>query len=186
MENVRFQSHEQVREQAEEAFREHHGRLSALLPYADIQHVGGTAIPGARTKGDLDIQVRVPPERFAEAEAVLAGHYARNEKSDRTPAFASFQDETLPVPLGIQLTAMGGSHDFFSRARDLLLAEPERVAEYDALKARWEGRPMEAYREEKAAFFEKLLGGTQTDGGTQQVPPPAGDAGSLANPPGSR
>lgn len=31
-----------------------------------------------------------------------------------------------------------------------------------------------------------LDGGTQTDGGTQDVPPPAGDAGALANPPGSR
>ncbi len=158
MENVHFHSHEQVRERAEEAFREHHAHLSSLLPYADIQHVGSTAIPGARTKGDLDIQVRVPRERFAEAESLLAKHYARNEGSDRTPEFASFQDETLPVPLGIQLTVMGGSHDFFSRARDLLLADPERVAEYDALKAKWEGGLMEAYREEKSAFFEKLLG----------------------------
>ncbi len=53
---------------------------------------------------------------------------------------------------------MGGSHDFFSRARDALLASPEWVAEYDALKARWEGRSMEAYRGEKSAFFAKLLG----------------------------
>jgi GrpB-like predicted nucleotidyltransferase (UPF0157 family) len=158
MDTVRFHSYEEIREQAEAAFREHHARLSSLLPYADIQHVGSTAIPGARTKGDLDIQVRVPPERFAEAEAVLAGAYARNEKSDRTGDFASFQDETLPVPLGIQLTAMGRSRDFFSEARDRLRAAPALVAEYDALKARWEGGDMEAYREEKSAFFEKLLG----------------------------
>ncbi|HYO53680.1 GrpB family protein [Archangium sp.] len=158
MDTVRFLPYEQVRERAEDAFREHHAHLSSLLPYADIQHMGSTAIPGARTKGDLDIQVRVPRERFAEAEALLAKHYARNEGSDRTPEFASFQDETLPVPLGIQLTVMGGSHDFFSRARDQLLAEPERVAEYDALKVRWEGGSMKVYREEKAAFFAKLLG----------------------------
>jgi GrpB-like predicted nucleotidyltransferase (UPF0157 family) len=158
MGNVRFHSYEQVRERAEEAFRVHQARLFSLLPYADIQHVGSTAIPGARTKGDLDIQVRVPPERFAEAEAVLAGHYARNEGSDRTSEFASFQDETLEVPLGIQLTAMGGSRDFFSRARDLLRADAKLLAEYDALKARWDGKPMDAYREEKGAFFEKLLG----------------------------
>ena len=62
------------------------------------------------------------------------------------------------MPLGLQLTAMAGSHDFFSRARDLLRADPARVAEYDALKARWEGGDVAAYREAKAAFFEKLLG----------------------------
>jgi GrpB-like predicted nucleotidyltransferase (UPF0157 family) len=158
MGNVRFHSYEQVRERAEEAFRVHHARLFSLLPYADIQHVGSTAIPGARTKGDLDIQVRVPPERFAQAEAVLAEHYARNEGNERTSEFASFQDETLEVPLGIQLTAMGGSCDFFARARDLLRADAKLLAEYDALKARWDGKPMDAYREEKGAFFEKLLG----------------------------
>ncbi|HEX5752897.1 MAG TPA: GrpB family protein [Archangium sp.] len=158
MGNVRFYSYELVRERTEEAFREHHARLFSLLPYADIQHVGSTAIPGARTKGDLDIQVRVPPERFAEAEAVLAERYARNEGSERTPGFSSFKDDTLEVPLGIQLTAMGGSHDFFSRVRDVLRADAKLLAEYDALKARWEGRPMDAYREEKGAFFEKLLG----------------------------
>ncbi|WPB77476.1 GrpB family protein [Archangium violaceum] len=164
MGNVRFHSYEEVRERAEEAFRGHHARLSSLLPYADIQHVGSTAIPGARTKGDLDIQVRVPPGRFADAEALLAEEYARNEGSERTSGFASFQDETLEVPLGIQLTAMGGSHDFFSRARDLLRADAERLSEYDALKARWEGRPMDAYREEKAAFFERLLGSVESEG----------------------
>jgi uncharacterized protein len=158
MDTVRFHGYEEVRERVEAAFREHHARLSELLPYADIQHVGSTATPGVRTKGDLDIQVRVPPERFVEAEAVLAGAYARNEQSDRTEDFASFQDETLPVPLGIQLTAMGGPHDFFSEARDRLRADPARVAEYDALKARWEGGDMRAYREEKSAFFAKLLG----------------------------
>jgi len=158
MDTVQFHTDEEVRERAEAAFREHHARLSGLLPYADIQHVGSTATPGVRTKGDLDIQVRVPPERFAEAEAVLAGAYERNEKSDRTEDFASFQDETLPVPLGIQLTAMGGKHDFFSEARDRLRADPALLAEYDALKARWEGGDMKAYREEKSAFFAKLLG----------------------------
>jgi GrpB-like predicted nucleotidyltransferase (UPF0157 family) len=128
MDTVRFHPYEEIREQAEAAFREHHARLSSLLPYADIQHVGSTAISGARTKGDL------------------------------TEDFASFQDETLPVPLGIQLTAMGRSRDFFSEARDRLRAAPALVAEYDALKAQWEGGDMEAYREEKSAFFEKLLG----------------------------
>jgi GrpB-like predicted nucleotidyltransferase (UPF0157 family) len=157
VDTVHFQSHEQVRERAEAAFRRHHAHLSSLLPDADIQHVGSTAIPGARTKGDLDIQVRVAGERFAEADALLARHFARNEGSERTPEFASFHDESLPVPLGIQLTAMGGSHDFFSRARDALRASPALLAEYDALKARWEGGSMEAYREEKSAFFAKLL-----------------------------
>ena len=159
METVRFLPYDQVRERAEAAFREHHARLVALLPWADVQHVGSTAVPGARTKGDLDIQVRVPPERFAESEAVLARHYARNTLSERTDEFSAFQDETLEVPLGVQLTAMDGPHDIFARARDLLRADPARVAEYDALKARWEGGDMEAYREEKGAFFERLLSG---------------------------
>ena len=33
--------------------------LRPLLPTAEIEHIGATAIPGALTKGDLDVMVRV-------------------------------------------------------------------------------------------------------------------------------
>jgi GrpB-like predicted nucleotidyltransferase (UPF0157 family) len=40
-------------------FEQLKAELAVLIPDADIQHVGSTAIPGSLTKGDLDIQIRV-------------------------------------------------------------------------------------------------------------------------------
>jgi GrpB-like predicted nucleotidyltransferase (UPF0157 family) len=158
MESVRFHAFDDVREAAEAAFRAHAERLAQLLPFAFIEHVGGTTLPGVRTKGDLDIQARVPQDRFFEAEAILAARYERNLGSTRNDVFAAFKDDSLVVPLGIQLTAIDSENDCFVRARQLLRGSPELAAEYDALKARFEGQPMADYRKAKAAFFARLLG----------------------------
>ncbi|MFE3575677.1 GrpB family protein [Lysinibacillus sp. NPDC059133] len=52
--------------------------MKELLPEADIQHVGSTAIPDSVTKGDLDIQVRVSAEQFSIAVELLSNLYDRN------------------------------------------------------------------------------------------------------------
>lgn len=129
-----------------------------MLPWADVQHVGSTAVPGSLTKGDLDIQVRVPADRFAEAEACLAGRYDRNTGSLSNASFASFKNDDLPIPLGIQLSAIDGPQDIFVRWRDLMLADPTLVDAYNALKRRFHGGDMGAYRAAKTAFIESVLG----------------------------
>ena len=43
--------------------------------------------------------------------------------------------------------------------RDLLNTNPELRAEYDALKRRFEGAPMDDYRAAKSAFIERHLRG---------------------------
>lgn len=47
--------------------------LQRLLPEARGEHVGASSIPGACSKGDLDICVIVAPERHAEVVALLCG-----------------------------------------------------------------------------------------------------------------
>jgi GrpB-like predicted nucleotidyltransferase (UPF0157 family) len=157
MEHVYFLPYEQVRESAEAAFDRHRAALSLLLPFAQIEHIGGTTLPGVRTKGDLDIQVRVDAAHFDEADRLLSTKFERNEGSTRTSTFSSFKDDNLPVPLGIQLSVIGSEYDDFLRGRELLLASPELAAEYDALKARFESKSMDEYREAKSAFFERIL-----------------------------
>ena len=34
-------------------------RIAAAVAFADVHHVGATAVDGLATKGDLDVQVRV-------------------------------------------------------------------------------------------------------------------------------
>ncbi|UAA83772.1 GrpB family protein [Acinetobacter baumannii] len=39
-------------------------QISALLPSAQIEHIGSSAIPNAFSKGDLDIYIEVLPDQF--------------------------------------------------------------------------------------------------------------------------
>lgn len=155
---VRFSNDIAVFEKAQRLFENVHAELEVLLPDADIQHVGSTAIPGSLTKGDLDIVIRVLAEGFARADAVLADRFARNAASERSNDLAAFSDASSDPALGVQLVAIGGSADTFLAWRDLLRSDSDLRRQYDELKASYDGKPMDAYRAAKAAFIEEQLG----------------------------
>lgn len=154
---------ELAREKAQQLFENVRNFLVPLLPSgADIRHIGATAVPGCLTKGDLDIVVRVPGEAFQQADAVLAGHCARNDGSIRTASFSAFEDATTDPHLGIQLAMIAGPHDFFHLFVEALRRSPEIVSECNALKLRHEGSDMATYRTAKDAFVERVLEGTRS------------------------
>jgi GrpB-like predicted nucleotidyltransferase (UPF0157 family) len=148
----------QARVHAEGLFERIAVELRVLLPAsADIRHVGATAVPGCLTKGDLDIVARIAAEDFPAADAALAARFARNIGSKRTDSFSSFEDATTMPHLGIQLTIAGGEDDTFHLFIDALRADPQLVAQYNALKRRFDGKPMDVYREAKGAFVRDVV-----------------------------
>jgi GrpB-like predicted nucleotidyltransferase (UPF0157 family) len=54
VEKVHFHSDDEMFRKADRLFRETRAKLLKLLPGADVEHVGSTAVPGVLTKGDLD------------------------------------------------------------------------------------------------------------------------------------
>lgn len=158
-ERVSFAPERAFRDDVAAAYEEVGGALRALLPCACLNHVGSTSVPGSLTKGDLDVCVLVSAAAFADADAALARAYARNEGSDRTSTFSAFVADAHGVDVGIQLVVEGSTDDVFVAWRDLLNTNPELRAEYDALKRRFEGAPMDDYRAAKSAFIERHLRG---------------------------
>ncbi|WP_059173154.1 GrpB family protein [Bacillus sp. FJAT-27445] len=156
MERVNFTKIDDFNETAEKAFTFHKAVIGMMLPEADIQHVGSSAIPNSITKGDLDIQVRVKPGQFTQAVQKLSKLYELNEGSTKTETFRAFKDDTVTPPLGVQLTVINSEFDFFWKFRDVLLMNDQYRQEYDELKKNFEGKDMELYREAKNQFFEKL------------------------------
>ena len=154
---VHFHSECSRRDAVAAAFAVHRQQLEELLPGAEVQHIGSTAVPGSLTKGDLDINIRVPPGEFASTAAVLAASYPANAGSSRSATFRSFADDAARPPLGIQLTAISGPEDFFCLIRDHLQSHPGINEEYNDLKRRCEGTDMEDYRRAKSLFLEDLL-----------------------------
>jgi GrpB-like predicted nucleotidyltransferase (UPF0157 family) len=135
----------------------HKALITKVLPEADIQHVGSSAIPNSLTKGDLDLQVRVDAENFPKAVDELSKLYELNEGSTKTSSFRAFKDDSADPPLGVQLTVKDSEFDFFWKIRDVLLLNDKYRNKYDDLKRKYEGKDMELYREEKNSFFEKLM-----------------------------
>jgi GrpB-like predicted nucleotidyltransferase (UPF0157 family) len=156
MEKVLFKSFSKVRSAAEKAFRFHKRKIRRLLPWSDIQHVGGTAVHGCITKGDLDIQVRVKKSDYAAAKTALLGHYQHLPGGWSARDGISFKDESRSPSVGIHLTFISGSCDVQWKFREVLKRRPDLCSAYDELKRNFQGKSMTSYRNAKTGFFRKL------------------------------
>ena len=140
------------------AFASHRARIAGALPDAEVQHVGATSIPGALTKGDLDLLVRVPAARFDDAVTTLRGLYAVHQPENWTSTYASFLDAgSHDPPVGVQVAVAGSPDDaLFAPFRDALIADPELLARYNALKLSLDGAEYEDYTDAKRVFIERV------------------------------
>ncbi len=130
---------------------------TSLPDEADIRHVGATSIPGALTKGDLDIAIRLGEGEFAVARDALDRTHTQNLKSVRDDSFAAYEADGFACPVGVQLVVRGSKLDVFDAFREALLGDETKLAAYNALKLEYQGRPMAEYRAAKSEFIAKVL-----------------------------
>jgi GrpB-like predicted nucleotidyltransferase (UPF0157 family) len=156
---VRVRPEAEIREVVQAAFAEHRRRVLGVLPEAEVEHVGSTAIRGALTKGDLDLLVRVGAGDFDAAVAGLRGLYAVDQPENWTATFASFTDpRAADPPVGVQLVVAGSAGDaLFGPFRDALVGDPALLIEYNALKLQYDGEDYERYTDVKAEFVKRVL-----------------------------
>jgi GrpB-like predicted nucleotidyltransferase (UPF0157 family) len=156
---VRIRPAEEFRDLAEAVFDEHRRAVLALVPGAAVEHVGATAVPGALTKGDVDLLVRVSEPDFATAIEALGRRYAIHQPHNWTPTLASFKaPDAAGLGVGVQLVVEGSDADgFFGPFRDALINRPELLAEYNQLKQQLDGLEYERYTERKGEFVERVL-----------------------------
>jgi GrpB-like predicted nucleotidyltransferase (UPF0157 family) len=156
---IRILRGEEIESAARATYEAHRARIAGVLPNAEIDHVGATSVPGAVTKGDVDLVVRVGPREVGAAANALGAMYATHQAENWTPTFASFVDaDAAAPPVGVQLVASGSAEDaFFGPFRDALIRDPSLLEQYNALKRRLDGETYERYTEEKGAFIERVL-----------------------------
>ena len=148
-----------IRQAADSAAAEHRRRILARLPGAEIHHVGATSVPGALTKGDVDLAVRVDPPEFLTSSVELGCLYAVHQPENWTATYASFSDpEAADPPVGVQLVVRESADDLlFVALRDLLRSDPELLAAYNDLKREHEGATHDDYTDAKERFWEPVL-----------------------------
>jgi GrpB-like predicted nucleotidyltransferase (UPF0157 family) len=133
------------------------GELLNLVPFGIVEHVGSSAVPGAISKGDLDIQLGVRAARFNEALSRLeAQGYQVNADSFRSPELCMLLSPQYRNT-AVQLVALGTSCDFFVTFRNKLLDNPKLLTEYNQLKLAAAPLDDASYRQVKSAFIEKVL-----------------------------
>lgn len=163
---IRIRPAEDIEDLTSAAFASHRKTVMALLPNADVEQVGATAVPGALTKGDVDVLVRVSEADFSAAIEILRSRYTVHQPHNWTSTLASFKDPTASDPeVGVQLVVSGSSDDcLFGPFRDALIRDANLLAEYNGLKKRLDGADYDRYTERKAKFIERVLCAIQRPG----------------------
>lgn len=155
---MKFIPTQTILDTANKVFAEKEILLKKLLPFAEVHHVGSTAIPGSVTKGDLDINIRVSQKDFDKSVEILKKHYAIAQPQNWKPYFASFQDNTEKrISTGIQLSVIDSDSDVFLKIKEVLLGNPKLLREYNEMKQEHEGDDQGAYWRKKDTFFKRIL-----------------------------
>ena len=133
-------------------------QLSSLLPRAEFHHIGATAIPGAVTKGDVDVLLRVEASDFLSAVSALRGRFAIKQPENWTEVFASFGDDSsYQFPIGVQLVVKDSEGDIFLFLHDYLTSDPKHLAEYNRVKRESAPNGPEAYWKAKDRYLSSIL-----------------------------
>jgi len=133
-------------------------KLKSLLPFAQFSHVGSTSVPGALTKGDLDIAACVDANRFAASVTLMDSQYARHTNSFSDHEYQPYILTSANQDVGIQLFIAGSEYETkFIAWRNRLIDDPALLVQYNLLKEKYHGKSMTHYRSAKATFIEANL-----------------------------
>src|SRR5829696_1511560 len=117
---------------------------------------GGASVPGALTKGDVDLHLRVAPEAFADVVARLRMLYPMASATAWAATLAVFEVPGTR-PTGLAVTPVHSEHDErFCLTWAALRRSPELLAQYNALKSSSAGT--EHYEQRKSSFFTSVSG----------------------------
>jgi len=127
--------------------------LEALGVKGELLLTGGTSLPGALTKGDIDLHLRVLPQHFEAVVARLRTVYSTASPQAWANTLAVF-DIPGSRPTSVAVTPRGSEHDErFMRTWDALRRRPDLLAAYNELKAAAGARD---YERQKSEFFTRI------------------------------
>jgi GrpB-like predicted nucleotidyltransferase (UPF0157 family) len=133
-------------------------QIKRLLPDAVVEHIGSSAIPGAVSKGDLDICVLVAPLVHEPSVRTLTGWgYVEKTGTLRTAQLCMLEWHMRGEEHAVQLVAHGSPFEMFIAFRDALLARPALVAEYNQVKLNAAHLSDAEYRVAKSTFIEGVI-----------------------------
>jgi uncharacterized protein len=127
-----------------------------------LELTGATSVPGALTKGDIDLHLRVPADRFEDTVALLRARYPVGSPDAWAPTLAVL-DLPGPRPTGLAVTPRGSEHDVrFVSTWAEIRRRPELLAEYNRRKR--DAADAADYEARKSEFFTAVAEGAHDAG----------------------
>ena len=152
---MKFYEQDEYQEKCSVLFLKLQSEILAVLPSAQVEHIGSSSVPGAISKGDLDIYIGVDSQAHESAvQALIDCGYKEKSDTLRTPELCML---VAQEDVGLQVVATGSQYEFFIRFRDILRSKPDLVRKYNDLKLSCSGFSEEQYRAIKSGFIEEVL-----------------------------
>jgi GrpB-like predicted nucleotidyltransferase (UPF0157 family) len=131
--------------------------IKKVIPFALPREVGSTVVEGVVGKQDLDFALRVPADRFYEAQSILDSQFSRNDVHRPVVGYQGYLVHSQLHVL-IHLVVEGGVYDDdFDKFITLLTTDSELRTAYNNLKIACNGQSMTDYKRRKKAFIESAL-----------------------------
>ncbi len=145
---------EDIQEEIYPIFVKEKNFIYSSFPFVDIQHVGGTSIPGSITKKELDIQIRIVPDGLNEiVQFFLENGYKPHNQEIWTDTFAIMSAEKNGIPVDYMITVREAKEDDHYKLRDFLKENKDALNKYNALKIAYAGKNYGDYRKAKLEFL---------------------------------
>lgn len=156
--SMRLLSPDQYQPQAAALYESVAARLRDILPKARIEHVGASSIPGAISKGDVDICAIVSSDTFESClDKLLVLGYQIKTDTLRTHQLCMLVPTESAEEHAIQLVEAGSKFEFFVSFRDALRNAPDLVRRYNEVKQWAASFDADEYRKAKGAFITEVL-----------------------------
>ncbi|MGK7248789.1 GrpB family protein [Acinetobacter oleivorans] len=152
-----FLEPEQYQQRCAQLFNSYKKDISTLLPFAQIEHIGSSAIPNVISKGDLDIYIEVKPEHFEFAITQLKTlNFIEKQNTLRTEELCMLESLNND-DVAFQIVVTDSVFTFFLTFRNKLMDSPALVNEYNQLKLECSHLDDYQYRTIKADFINRVL-----------------------------
>lgn len=152
-----FLEPEQYQQRCAQLFNSYQKDISALLPFAKIEHIGSSAIPNAISKGDLDIYIEVMSEQFEFAiEQLKTLNFIEKQNTLRTHELCMLESLNND-DVAFQIVDTDSIFTFFLTFKNKLINSPTLVNEYNQLKLQCSHLDPDQYRTIKSDFINRVL-----------------------------
>ena len=126
-----FLEPEQYQQRCAQLFNSYQKDISTLLPFAQIEHIGSSAIPNAISKGDLDIYIEVMSEQFEFAiEQLKTLNFIEKQNTLRTHELCMLESLNND-DVAFQIVVTDSIFTFFLTFKNKLINAPTLVNEYN-------------------------------------------------------